>query len=116
MWRRDLWPWRRLILVPKESYKRLADLEARLADLAGEAMQDWAEQAQAIMSQSELAAFDAHAHEQAKTGETLPVPAELQPLLNRMMTDETPPLAEVRNRAGWFVAGRDWGQVWRALV
>ena len=112
MWRRGLWPWRRLILVPKASYKRLAHLEARLADLAGEATESWLDLA--TLSDDELLAVAAYHDKCDQAGGPLPLPAELEPINRRLLTD--PALAEVRQRAGWFVAGRDWGQVWRALV
>ena len=101
-------------MVPKATYSRLARIEARLDALVDGAMDNWGERATAIMSDSELSAFVAHSRAQAETTDPLPVPAELQALMHRMMTDTT--LAEARNRAQWLATGREWGRVWRELV
>ena len=99
-------------MVPKESYKRLASLEARLADLAETATESWLDLA--TLSDDELLAVAAYRDKCDQAGGPLPLPAELEPINRRLLTD--PALAEVRTRAAWFVAGRDWGDVWRALL
>lgn len=99
-------------MVPKASYRRLAALEARLDALAETARGTWLDLA--ALSDGELLALAAYQDKCEEAGGPLPLPAELQPIERRMLTD--PALAEVRQRASWFVAGRDWGQVWRALV
>jgi hypothetical protein len=99
-------------LVPKASYRRLATLEARLADLTETAGESWLDLA--ALSDGELLALATWRDKCEEAGGPLPLPAELQTIERRMITD--PALAEVRQRAGWFMAGREMGQVWRALV
>ena len=68
----------------------------------------------AILSEDERRALDAYLRRMNESDDPIPIPANVKSMERRIMTD--PALAEVRQRAGWFVAGRDWGQVWRALV
>ena len=99
-------------MVPKASYRRLAALEARLDALAETARGTWLDLA--ALSDGELLALAAYQDKCEEAGGPLPLPAELQPIERRMLTD--PALAEVRNRATWLNVGREMGEVWRALV
>ena len=114
MLRRGSPVWRRLILVPKASYRRLADLEAALDDLTNSALTDWMNAGRAILSEDERRALDAYLRSMNESDDPIPIPADVKSMERRIMTD--PALAEVRTRASWLNAGREMGQVWRALV
>ena len=98
-------------MVPKASYRRLAALEARLDALAETARGTWLDLA--ALSDGELLALATWRDKCEEAGGPLPLPAELQTIERRMITD--PALAEVRQRAGWFVAGRDWKRAGAAI-
>jgi hypothetical protein len=99
-------------LVPKASYSRLAALEVRLDALAGEALSTWVDLGN--LSDDDLRALADWRAACEEAGEVLPLPAALDAINRRMMTD--PAMAEARTRAQWLTTGRDWGKVWRELV